>query len=281
MAKLEIDSNGFPILLADVPDSGGVVTRKTGADGGNPQHDSRSGKFAPGSSQGDPVSNIPANTDPNAYLRQMDAIRDLAREMDDLDAGDVQDYLAARVTRPLEETEIQELLVLIRQQRINDLVDMLDYQLRGLIDGIKRGRRKVKVSAPKGWMRKTFNSITDDEFLSVINRLEARGHKREDLQRSVLSRIKKQERRDAIGQRLAELPEQGEGLDLSFNEFSFDDDYQSYDDNEHLTELLQSMKDKSEQPIIVNVNVENKPTRKIIKRDSKTGLVETIEEIKE
>ncbi len=280
--EVKYDEHGFPLFLADVPGSG-ASTIDANAKSGNPRHDTRSGKFGSGDQNtlgtNDPNAAIPDGVDPNAYLRQLDAVRDLAREMDDLQSGDIQDLLAGRLQRPLTEQELGDLMVQIRIHRINDLVDILDYQFRNLIENVKRGRRKVKVSAPRGWIRKTFNGLTDDEIMSVYNRLQARGHAPADLSRSVLSRIKSKERADQIGARLAELPESGEGLDLSFTE---DIDWnESPFDEVQLAEVVELLKNQKEQPIIVNVNVENKPSRKIIKRDPKTGLVQTIEDIQE
>lgn len=271
-----IDENGFPLFLANVPNSG-ASTVDPDAASGNPQHDTASGKFGKGSAQGDPVPEAPANTqDVQAYLRQLDAVRDLAREMDDVDAGDIQDFLAGRLKRPLEQAELDQFLAQVRLQRVNDLVDMLDYQFRGLIAGVKTARRKVKVSAPRGWTRKVFNGLSDDEVLSVINRLEARGHSREDLSKTVLGRIRKKERADAIGARLADIPENDNSLELAemFDDPDLEDTQDSIADYETLLSILEK---KNEQPIIVNVNVENKPTKKIIKRD-KHGNIETIEE---
>lgn len=211
-----VDDNGYPILLADVPNSG-ASTVDPDATSGNPRHDTSSGKFGSGAAQGDPVEGLPANVDDqNAYFRQLDAVRDIAREMDDIASGDIQDLLAGRLKRPLEQAEIDQFLASVRAQRLNDLVDMLDASFRSLIDTVKQGRRKVKVTAPRGWVRKVFNGLTDDEILSVVNRLEARGHKREDLQRTVLGRIRKADRKDALGARLAQIPENDASLELAF-----------------------------------------------------------------
>jgi hypothetical protein len=222
--RYDFDKNGFVILLANVPNSG-ASTVDADAASGNPHHDTASGKFGKGSAQGDPVAGAPANVqDVNAYFRQLDAVRDLAREMDDVDAGDIQDFLAGRLTRPLEQAELEQFLAQVRIQRVNDLVDMLDSKFRSLLTNVKQGRRKVKVTAPRGWQRKVFNGLTDDEVLSVVNRLEARGHSREDLQRTVLGRIRKKDRADAIGARLAQIPENDSTLQLAF------DDMDDYDD---------------------------------------------------
>lgn len=222
--KFWIDDKGFPILtLADVPNAG-ASTKDPDAASGNPQHDVRSGKFASGSQQGDPQENIPANTDDaQAFLRQQDAVRDIAREMDELASGDIQELLAGRLTRPLSQEEMSQFLQSVRQQRINDLVDMLDWQFRNLIETVKRGRRRVRLTAPRGWIRKTFNAMSDDEVLSVINRLEARGHSREDLQRTILGRIRKKDRADALGARLAEIPENDNSLELAFEQWDVEE----------------------------------------------------------
>lgn len=226
MTHKTIDDKGFPMLLADVPNAGSSTTDPDAASG-NAQHDTRSGKFAPGSQQGDPVEGVPAGTpDVQAYLRQRDAVRDIAREMDELASGDIQDLLSGRLTRPLEQEEITSFLTQVRQQRLDDLVDMLDWQFRNLIENVKRGRRRVRLTAPRGWVRKVFNSMTDEEVLSVINRLEARGHSRESLQRTLLGRIKKKDRQEAIGARLSEIPENDADLELVFPDIELDDDFE-------------------------------------------------------
>lgn len=220
-----IDKDGWPVLLADVPDAG-TSTTDPNATSGNPEHDVHSGKFAPGSKQGDPVEGAPPNTDVNAYFRQLDAVRDMAREMDDVQAGDIQDLLTGRLTRPLSEDELNQFVQQVRIQRLNDLVDLLDSQFRNLIENVKRGRRTVKVTAPRGWVRKVFNGLTDDEILSVVNRLEARGHSRQDLQRTILGRIRKKDRADALGARLAEIPENDESLELAFENWDSEENHE-------------------------------------------------------
>lgn len=219
------------MLLADVPNSGASTTDPDAASG-NPKHDTSSGKFASGTKEGgEPAPNVPPNEDANAFFRQLDAVRDLAREMDDVESGDVQDFLAGRVKRPLTPEEIQAFIAQVRVQRLDDLVDLLDAQFRNLIENVKRGRRRVKITAPRGWVRKTFNGLTDDEVLSVINRLEARGHSREDLTRTVLGRIRKKDRADAIGTRLAEIPENDVALELAFEDWDSEEGHEFELDN--------------------------------------------------
>jgi hypothetical protein len=239
-----VDDKGFPVILADVPNSG-AATVDADAASGNPRHDTASGKFTEGG--GKPEEEIvPPNTDDvQAYLRQRDAVRDIAREMDELASGDIQDLLAGRLTRPLTEEEIVGFLANVRQQRIDDLVDMLDWQFRNLIENVKRGRRRVRLTAPRGWVRKVFNSMSDEEVLSVINRLEARGHSRESLQRTILGRIKKKERADALGARLSEIPENDPTLELALDEIFAEptDDFE--EDEEKPTIIINNYIDKA------------------------------------
>jgi hypothetical protein len=278
--RFEIDEHGFPIVLADVPNAGASTTDPDAASG-NPEHDVNSGKFAPGTKEGgEPVTNVPPHEDAQAYLRQLDAVRDLAREMDDVEAGDIQDLLAGRLTRPLAPEELEAFIAQVRVQRLNDLVDLLDHQFRNLLENVKRGRRKVKITAPRGWVRKVFNGLTDDEVLSVVNRLEARGHSREDLQRTVLGRIRKKDRADAIGARLAEIPENDSTLALSFNDIDGELDVEGFEDTHEMWVKLAETIANKQQEIIVNVNVENKPTKKIVKRD-KTGMITSVEEVQD
>lgn len=239
-----IDRNGFPILLADVPNSG-AATIDANAESGNPRHDTASGKFTEGGEKKDQQDLVPANVDDvQAYLRQRDAVRDIAREMDELASGDIQDLLAGRLTRPLEEEEITAFLTQVRQQRIDDLVDMLDWQFRNLIENVKRGRRRVRLTAPRGWVRKVFNSMTDEEILSVINRLEARGHGRESLQRTILGRIKKKDRADALGARLSEIPENDPTLELALDEL-FSESTDDFEEDETPTIIINNYIDKN------------------------------------
>jgi hypothetical protein len=177
--RLEIDESGFPVLLADVPNAG-VSKLAIGQRSGNPRHDTRSGKFGSGGGkQRAPTIPPPANVDPLEFARMTDAVRDAAREFDDFDEGDALEFLKARAKDP-SVIDIQQFLQLVRQQHITDLVDILDNQLRS--SGVKPfGRRKVKVTAPRGYARRAVSGLTDDEVAEIMHRLESRGHTTEDV----------------------------------------------------------------------------------------------------
>lgn len=184
MGTVAFDRNG--IELADVPDSGGVSVRKTGSKGGNPRHDSRSGKFTEGSKS--KRREPPPNTDPLEYARMIDAVRDAAREFDMFDEGDIREFLQGRAKAP-DQVDIQQFMNAVTEQRMTDIVDILDQQLRSG-GSRKRGRRKVRVAAPKGFLTRALRQLDGEQVAKIMHRLEAMGHDPDDVDRFFDGRIK-------------------------------------------------------------------------------------------
>jgi hypothetical protein len=173
---MRFDKEG-KLEFADVPGSG-VSRVDPNAASGNPRHDTRSGKFGegPGAGEGTPP---PGNVDPLAWARMQDAVRDAAREFEDFDEGDVQEFLKARARDP-SVVDNTQFLEMVRQQHLNDIADILDQQLRG--SGSKpTAKRRVKVTAPRGYLRRALAGLSSDEVAQVMHRLEARGHDRDDV----------------------------------------------------------------------------------------------------
>lgn len=175
---MKFDRNG--ILLADVPDSG-VVKRDPDTRSGNPYHDAVSGKFTSGGRRRARPVDRPANVDPAEYQRMLDAVRDAAREFDNPDEGDLREFIAGRANSP-DQVDLQNFMRLVIEQRKNDLVDVLD-QLMRKSGPLRLGRRKVRVSAPKGFVRKTLNSLQPSDLANIMHRLQARGHSEESIKR--------------------------------------------------------------------------------------------------
>lgn len=176
MGKIIFDSNG--IQLANVPNAG-VARKDPNAASGNPNHDVRSGKFGDGSSK--KQVKPPANVDPLAYARMMDAVRDAAREFDDPKEGDIREFIKGRATAP-EAVDIAAFYAAVQEQRLSDLVDMLDQSMRSG-GPMKRGRRKVRLSAPKGYMRKMIGKMDSDNLAQLMHRLEGMGHDRDEVEK--------------------------------------------------------------------------------------------------
>lgn len=166
------------IVLADVPNAGASRV-DSNARSGNPRHDVRSGKFGAGGNQQVQRPAPPANVDPVEYARMFDAVREAAREFDNPQEGDIRDFIKGRANAP-DQVDIQQFLQQVVEQRKNDLVDLLDQSMRSS-GPLSRGRRKVRLSAPRGYMRRLVGSLDEDQLAEVMHRLEAMGHDRADV----------------------------------------------------------------------------------------------------
>lgn len=136
------------------------------------------------------------------WSRRQDAVTSLAREFDEQDHGDIRDFLSGRTTRDLSDEDVAQLHHDIRGHRVSDITDVLDGQLRGTLDEMKRSRRTVRVVAPKGWLKRAFNNLDQREVEQIAARLISRGHDTETIKNRVVSRVTSEEIRDAINDRL-------------------------------------------------------------------------------
>lgn len=174
MSSIGIGADGMPVLFANVPNAG-VSNISTTQRSGNPRHDAHSGKFGAGGGGDKPAATArPANTDPHEYARMLAAARDAAREFDNPQAGDIKEFLAGRARDP-KQVDVQGFLDMVRQQRISDLADLLDNQFR-LAGDMKQGRRKVRLAAPKGYVRKAVKNLQPSEVDQLISVIVSRGH---------------------------------------------------------------------------------------------------------
>jgi hypothetical protein len=214
---VERTENGDIIFLARAPgqvadnsiaNTGASVNR--GAQSGNPNADPGSGRFAPKGNVDVPAainqnpvavsrSGLPQGTTVETWEKRLDAVRDAAREFDAMDAGDAQDFLNGRV-QDLSQVNVDQFLVDVRAHRLDDLVDILDTQLRTKVAGMLRSRRYVRVNAPKGWTNRVFAGLTDPEIQRVVTRLTDRGWKSADLKKYIISRVKDEGRRQSLEQ---------------------------------------------------------------------------------
>lgn len=144
-------------------------------------------------------SNVPAGVDVEAWNRRLDLVRAAARENDDFDEGDLKEFLTGKV-QDMSQVDMVSFLADVRAQRMDDLLDILDQQTRPKVEGMKISRRMVKMSAPKGFARRVFNGLDDEEVITLIKRLEGRGYDPEDLVKHVISGITSEERRTKLAQ---------------------------------------------------------------------------------
>ncbi len=175
-SRIVREDDGSIVLLADVPNAGGAVLRKTGSRIGNKRHDSASGKFTKGK-KAKPGASTP-NVDPAEFERMRAAARDAAREFDVFDEGDIKEFLAGRA-KDSSKVDLQQFTAMVRAQRVSDMADLLDQQLRAT-GSMKQGRRKVRLTAPRGFTRKALKDITAEEARIIVSALTARGHTEEE-----------------------------------------------------------------------------------------------------
>lgn len=268
------------LRLADVANAG-VSKVDPNAKSGNPNHDLRSGKFGAGGKGPESDMATAPNTSPEDQLRMNDAIREAAREFDDPEIGDVQEFIRGRAKAP-DQVDVQAFLGLVREQRINDLVDILDSQIRKG-GSLTRGRRKVRLSAPRGYIRGLMRRVDSDTVAQIFSRLEAMGHDQKDVQdffnkrfgeeKTTEAQTKRKQQPVAASNWDAEKPFYA--LDQDDDEDFFDDDRPEPVDPLHMAEKIAQ---NLPQPVI-NVTVQAPQTgKKIVRRNPDTGLIESIEE---
>lgn len=109
--------------------------------------------------------------------RRRDAVRDAAREFEELSEQDLRERLRHATTRPLTPAEVARFRDDVRAQVLDDLVDALDQNRRGRL----RSRRTVRVVAPRGYLAKARKGLSDVERGEVEARLRARGWSDQDV----------------------------------------------------------------------------------------------------
>jgi hypothetical protein len=187
-----LDERGFPVLLADVPNAG-VSNPAPGQVSGNPLHDIHSGKF--GSGGGDPSQTGPPNTDALAVARMMDAVRQAARSLTAIDDNTVAKFLSQRSIAP-DQVDAAAFLQAVLEQRNNDVVDILDQQIRSG-GPIMRGSW-VRVNSPRGFLKKLIGSLSASDVSVVMHRLEAMGHDEKAVHDFFAGKIPDQQHAEAV-----------------------------------------------------------------------------------
>lgn len=149
MTNLSMDSQGFPVLLA------APVVDQVDAPADPP--------LIP--------STRPTTMNHVEWARRMDAVREAAREFEQLTDQDLKERLRGVTNKPLDDTEISAFRADVRAVQLDDLVDLLDQAERGKL----RGRRTVRVTAPRGYVLKTLKALSSVELGELVSRLSARG----------------------------------------------------------------------------------------------------------
>ena len=194
MTDIVLDEQGYPVLLLANVAPANVSEVASGQVSGNKLHDIRSGKFGRGSTgpqQGKKVPQLgpkaPANVDPVEWKRFTDAVRTAAREYDDPKISDIQDFINAHAKNP-QAVDPAAFLAAVQEQRVTDIVDALDHQLRQG-GSLPTGKRRMRIVTPRGYLKKIIGSSTPDQLAEVEHRLESLGHDPQQVDQFLKSRV--------------------------------------------------------------------------------------------
>lgn len=258
--SVDRDANGFPVLMEASHVALPLKPRTT-----DPARD----RSAPAQ------KSVPtgAAADYHELSRRHDAVREAAREFEPFNEQDVKEWLKGKTNRVLSDAEVASFAADVRKQQLTDLIDVLDQNERGAL----RGRRHVKVRAPRGYILKTLKSLTDDELRSVASRLKAKGWDAKALKGL---QGKMPEDRQGV---FDNLSDNDSGIDIYDLEFVVSVEDKASPAFEHLAQMMKSI------PVpVVNVQPPNitiepqiivqapEPRPLLIKRDDK-GLLSSVE----
>jgi hypothetical protein len=186
--ELAVDENGAPMLLrAGSSGTSVVVPTKSG----NAKHDTGTGVFGKGSTKPGEEKDQP-QVDPSAgsVQRRRDAVVDAARELDDLSAAGVEQFVRRRWRgdRPITQEDIEAFAADARRQRVHDITDALDFRIRKAVQG-RVGSRLPHVSIPRGLQRKSLAGLDREELMMVFTRLRERGWSNQQIKRHGVRRV--------------------------------------------------------------------------------------------
>ena len=183
-----------PGQVAAQPDPSGAVVRR-GAVSGNENFDPITGHFAGKKLKGLEVvaetiqagalptqSGVPAGVDPIVWARRMAAVRDAARQLEDLTADTVGTFLQARVV-DVNQVDIQQFLADAQWQRIADLADAMDQKLKG-----KKGQVNVGVSG--SFAKRVFAGLDGAMAGHLVKILEGKGWSADDIKNNIIKKVR-------------------------------------------------------------------------------------------
>jgi hypothetical protein len=125
-----------------------------------------------------------------------DAVVDAARETS-LEGDALKSFFEEKLGIKLDERQVTRLAELVDEQRINDLSDYLNIYLR---EG--SNTNALRISAPRGFVRKAFANLEIDVIHDVFARLRARGWSDEILNDKIVKQFSKERQRLVSGRNL-------------------------------------------------------------------------------
>lgn len=147
-------------------------------------------------------STRPDEVPADEWERRRVAVRELAREFEPAGEGDVREFLEARTNRKMSDEEVKAFEKDVTIARSDDIADALDAQMRSSVDQLKRSRRTVRVSAPRGWLKKSINGLSDEGLAHIVSQLVSRGHNSDSIDKKLMSRVTDEQRRERLAKLL-------------------------------------------------------------------------------
>lgn len=172
---------------------------------GNPNFDPATGQFASGSDEEKKQKALGkkiklSEYNPlvmQAFKRRKDAIRTIARTGRIITPELVIKKTEDLRSRDLTQQEITRLIEDARNQQMDDIVDILDGQIKG--QGLRaKSQDPVIVKATKGWVKAILRSMTLDEVYDAYRRLLARGVSEDDMAKKFFNRLSPERQKDIV-----------------------------------------------------------------------------------
>jgi hypothetical protein len=180
-------SDGAPAL-----ELAGATVEDPNTRSGNPHHEVGTGRFGSGRRK-DPGKapsgrrQVAEQSDESSVTRRRDAVVDAARTIEDLSADGVREFVQRRWrgTRALTDQDVEQFAIDAQRQRVEDVVDALDLRLRKAVLS-RGGQGVVKIDFPRGLLRRTLSGLAADQVIQVLERLQQRGWRQQDVSRYVV-----------------------------------------------------------------------------------------------
>lgn len=209
MADTEYTDDGFPVLLATrapgqvaAQRTSGVVVMR-GARSGNPGFDPASGRFA-GKAAGRTVAkaggdvvitqqtqNLPQGVTPEQLQKRNDIVRQAARQLAELNPTAAANFLKSHPNVAADQVNLDMFLRDVRDQRIQDLVDIMHSQTNG---------GAIRVTAAGRVTKRIFNQLDGSEMVQVAKRLEGLGWTPEVIQKDLIQGMADKSHKAALEQ---------------------------------------------------------------------------------
>lgn len=126
-----------------------------------------------------------------------DAVVDAARETS-LEGDALKNFFEEKLNMKLDERTVTRLAELVDEQRINDISDYLNSYLSD-----DSSTNKIRISAPRGFVRKAFASLEVHVIQEIFARLRQRGWSDEILNDKVAVQFSKEKRNKITGRNVA------------------------------------------------------------------------------